>query len=254
VVPRPIVLADIRSQVALGATHITFGDPDFLNGPGHSLAILRAARAEFGMLTFDFTAKIEHLLRHRDALAEMADLGCLFVVTAVESIDDRVLAILDKGHTRADVETVLEMSRRAGLPLRPSLVPFTPWTGLDGYRDLLSFVESRGLIDHLDPVQLVVRLLLPPGSLLLGREELRPHLGPLDAARFTFTWTHPDPRMDLLQRDLSAMVERAALDGEDPRRTFDRVAARAWDRPAAPRQALIHDKGRPPRLTEPWFC
>ncbi len=29
------------------ARHITFGDPDFLNGPGHSLAIARALHAEF---------------------------------------------------------------------------------------------------------------------------------------------------------------------------------------------------------------
>ena len=40
VVPREVVLEDIRSQVALGAAHITFGDPDFLNGPGHALGLL----------------------------------------------------------------------------------------------------------------------------------------------------------------------------------------------------------------------
>ncbi len=254
VVPRDVVLADIRNQVAAGATHITFGDPDFLNGPGHSLAILRVARAEFPSLTFDFTAKIEHLLRHRDRLAEMARLGCLFVVSAVESIDDRVLAILDKGHTRADVETVLEWTGRAGIALRPSLVPFTPWTGLGDYLDLLEFLEARSLIDHLDPVQLVIRLLLPPGSLLLEHPEMRPHLGALDPERFTYEWTHPDPRMDRLHRDLSALVERAALDGEDPRLTFDRIAARAGARRLPTHPPIARDKGRPPRLTEPWFC
>jgi len=41
--------------VAAGATHITFGDPDFLNGPGHALKVVRAAHAEFPRLTFDFT-------------------------------------------------------------------------------------------------------------------------------------------------------------------------------------------------------
>src|SRR5206468_10963495 len=59
VVPREIVLEDIRQQIREGATHFTFGDPDFLNGPGHSLGILRAAHREFPALTFDFTAKIE---------------------------------------------------------------------------------------------------------------------------------------------------------------------------------------------------
>ncbi len=254
VVPREVVLADIRNQVAIDATHVTFGDPDFLNGPGHSLAILRAARAEFPTLTFDFTAKIEHLLKHRDLLPELARLGCLFVVSAVESIDDRVLAILDKGHTRADVEAVIDLTRRAGITLRPSLVPFTPWTGLPAYRELLAFIERHDLIDHLDPVQLVIRLLLPPGSLLLDHPEIRPHLGALDPGRFTYEWSHPDPRMDRLHRDLSGLVEKAALDGEDPRIIFDRIVARAAARPRPTHSPIVHDKGRPPRLTEPWFC
>jgi hypothetical protein len=254
VVPRAVVLADIRNQIAAGATHMTFGDPDFLNGPGHSLSILRAARAEFPSLTFDFTAKIEHLLKHRDLVPEMARLGCLFVVSAVESIHDRVLAILDKGHTRADVEAAIGLTRGAGIALRPSLVPFTPWTGLEDYRALLAFVERHDLVDHLDPVQLVIRLLLPPGSLLLERPEMRPHLGALDPERFSYEWTHPDPRMDRLHLDLSRLVEKAALDGEDPRLTFDRIVARTDGADALRRPPLIHDKGRPPRLTEPWFC
>ena len=41
-VQREIVLADIRQQVAAGAQHITFGDPDFFNGPGHAIAIVEA--------------------------------------------------------------------------------------------------------------------------------------------------------------------------------------------------------------------
>ena len=256
VVPRDVVLADVRQQAAAGATHITFGDPDFLNGPGHSLAIVRAMHAEFPSLTFDFTAKIEHILKRRELLPDLARLGCLFIVSAVESIDDRVLAILDKGHTRGDVEAVIDLTRRAGITLRPSLVPFTPWTSLGGYRDLLEFVERRGLIDHLDPVQLVIRLLLPPGSLLLRRPEMREHLGPFDPARFTYAWRHPDARMDRLQQDLSALVGKAAHEGEDPRLTFDRIAARAGaSRLQAPiHRRIVHDKGRPPRLTEPWFC
>ena len=266
VVPRDIVLADIRAQVAVGATHISFGDPDFLNGPGHSTHILRAARAEFPSLTFDFTAKIEHLLKHRDLLPELARLGCLFIVSAVESIDDRVLNILDKGHTRADVEAVIDLTRSAGIALRPSLVPFTPWTSLDGYLDLLAFIEDHDLVDHLDPVQLVIRLLLPPGSLLLRHPEMRPYLGALDADRFTYEWRHPDARMDRLHADLSALVGKAALDQEDPRLTFERIVARAergtprMDGGGAEAHLLptrpptVHDKGRPPRLTEPWFC
>jgi len=190
-------------------------------------------------------------------------------VSAVESIDDRVLEILDKGHTRADVETVLDLTRRAGIALRPSLVPFTPWTGLEDYLDLLGFIERHDLVDHLDPVQLVIRLLLPPGSLLRRHPRMRPHLGTLDAERFTYVWSHPDARMDRLYKDLGALVEKAVLDEEDPRLTFDRIVARAeilaGRKPRIDgggagahllptRPAIVHDKGRPPRLTEPWFC
>ncbi len=278
VVPRDVVLADIRNQAAAGATHITFGDPDFLNGPGHSMALVRSMHAEHPALTFDFTAKIEHLLRQRDLLPELRSLGCLFIVSAVESLSDRVLAILAKGHTRADVEEALRLTRAAGLALRPSFVPFTPWTSLEDYRALLDFVESLDLVDSIDPVQLSIRLLLPPGSLLLDRPETSPFLGPLDPDRFTYRWTHPDVRMDALQLEVSALVERAASDGEDPLLTFSRIeaAAQAAGKGALPPgvfpatgmardggariasagvvSAMRRDKGRPPRLSEPWFC
>ena len=265
VVPRGTVLADIRQQAARGATHITFGDPDFLNGPGHALSIARALHAEFPSLTFDFTAKIEHLLGQRARVSEMSRLGCLFIVSAVESLNDRVLAILDKGHTRADVQAALDLLRGAGVALRPSLLPFTPWAGLGDYLDLLDWIAREDLIDHLDPVQLAIRLLVPPGSLLLDRPEMRPHLGPLDRDAFTYRWTHPDPGMDRLQREVGAIVERAALDREDARLTFRRIEAAAAFAAGAPADALpggrplpppppARDKSRPPRLTEPWFC
>src|SRR3954464_4627957 len=41
------VLADIEQLVAMGAPHITFGDPDFLNGRKHSLAIVRTMHERF---------------------------------------------------------------------------------------------------------------------------------------------------------------------------------------------------------------
>jgi radical SAM superfamily enzyme YgiQ (UPF0313 family) len=40
VVERETVLEDIRQQVAAGARHITFGDPDFFNGPSHAISIV----------------------------------------------------------------------------------------------------------------------------------------------------------------------------------------------------------------------
>ena len=260
IVPAEVVLEDVRRQVRAGATHITFGDPDFLNGPGHSLSIVRAMHGEFPRVTFDFTAKIEHILKHRVIFSELGSLGCLFVISAVESFSDLVLAKLEKGHTRADVLAALEIVRQAGITLRPSLVPFTPWATLDDYLELFDIVESRELIDATDPVQYTIRLLIPPGSALLARSDVHRFLGPLDQTGFQYQWTHPDPRMDKLHREVSAAVEAAAGASEDPVATFDRLRAIAYrfaDRqPPAPMVSRPQspDRHRPPRLTEAWFC
>ena len=257
VVPVEVVLADLRQQVAAGATHVTFGDPDFLNGPGHAQAVTRSLHAEFPRLTFDFTAKIEHLLRHQDRLPELARQGCAFIVTAAESLSDAVLEHLDKGHTRADIETAHRAVRSAGIALRPTWVPFTPWTALEDYRELLDFVESHQLVDAIDPVQYSIRLLVPPGSLLLDGPALRPFLGPLVERQFHYRWTHPDPRMEALHADVSTAVAAAAARREEAATTFHRVRELA-DRAAGaePRSLAAPAAGRkrPPRLTESWFC
>lgn len=258
VVPRDVVLADVRQLVGAGATHITFGDPDFLNGPGHAFAVARAVHAEFPTVTFDVTAKIEHLLRRRGRLAELASLGCIFIVSAAESLSDTVLGHLDKGHTRADIVTTLGAVRAAGLTLRPTWVPFTPWTTLDDYRELLDFIEREALVDAVDPVQYSLRLLVPPGSLLLQSEAMRPHLGDLVEDAFYYRWTHPDPRMERLQETVTAAVTTATEQPEESVLTFDRVrrladeAAGAPARPGPPRRSGTGPP--PPRLTEPWFC
>jgi len=258
VVPVEVLLADIRQQVDAGATHITFGDPDFLNGPGHALAVARALHEAFPRLTFDFTAKIEHLLRHRDRLPELARLRCAFVVSAAESLSETVLAHLDKGHTRADIETAVRLTADAGIALRPTWVPFTPWTTLEDYRELLDFVERHQLIDAVDPVQYSIRLLVPPGSLLLESPALRPLLGELVADQFYHRWTHPDPRMEALHVEVSSVVAAAADDRrEDAAVTFQRVrelADRSAGAASRPFSAPPVGRKRPPRLTEPWFC
>jgi radical SAM superfamily enzyme YgiQ (UPF0313 family) len=258
VVPREVVLADVRQLVAAGARHVTFGDPDFLNGPGHALAVARALHADFPDVTFDVTAKVEHLLRHRRHLPELAALGCLFVISAVESLSDTVLRHLDKGHTRADVVAALAACRAAGLTLRPTWVAFTPWTTLDDYRAMLDFVGDADLVDAVDPVQYSIRLLVPPGSLLLGSPAMRPHLREPVEETFYWRWEHPDPRMDALQGEVAARVAAAAEAGEDAPLTYHRVrmlADRAAGAPTRPAPAAPGAAGRrAPRITEPWFC
>jgi len=256
-IPRETVIADARAQVHLGARHITFGDPDFFNGPQHGLRIMRALRAEFPWLTFDATIKVEHLLEHRRLLPELGSLGCVFVITAVESLNPLALERMRKGHTKADVADALLLLDQVGIAMRPSLLPFTPWESLESYRELLAFVAEQDLIEHVDPVHYSIRLLIPPESAILDAPDREQWLGPLDAPNFSYRWSHPDPRMDLLQRRVAKLAEKAAMRQAPHRETFAdiwRLAHEIGEETAPPVPAARFSRPEPPRLTEHWFC
>jgi radical SAM superfamily enzyme YgiQ (UPF0313 family) len=261
-VPVETVLDDVARLHAAGARHITFGDPDFLNGPAHARRVVSAMHERFPKLTFDFTAKIEHLLRHRMLLPEFAARGGLFVVSALESFSDLVLTNLAKGHTRADALDAVRLVRSAGLTLRPSLVPFTPWATLEDYVELFEIVEREELVDCVDSVQFTIRLLIPPGSLLESDPAMTPYLDGLNTGAFTHGWVHPDTRMDRLQAEASRAVERAISQDEDSATIFARLSAlakaiRNGTEPSSitvPRTPSKRNLHPAPRLTEPWFC
>lgn len=262
-VPEEMVLADIREQVERGATHITFGDPDFLNGPGHSIKIIRALHDEFPRVTFDFTTKIEHILKHGYLFQELGDRGGLFVISAVESFSDIVLSHLNKGHTRDDIFQAFDITRAAGIVLRPSLVAFTPWTTFDDYIEMFDLVRYHHLIDSIDPVQFTIRLLVPPHSELLDSPEtqkapMQNFVQSLDEAKFQYTWVHPDPRMDQLHQAIAQTVEQAAQTSEDHAQTFYRLWGLAHEAaglaPPPHFPSPSSNRTKPPRLTEPWFC
>ncbi len=262
VVPPGIVIEDIRQQVRAGARHITFGDPDFFNGPRHALAIVRALHNEFPNVTYDATIKVEHLLARRADLAVLRYTGCLFVTTAVESLDDAVLARLEKGHTRADFLAVVRLFDEAGLALQPTFIPFTPWTTLDGYADFLDTLASLGLAEGVAPVQLAIRLLVPAGSRLLELEEMRDVLAPFDPESLVYPWRHRDARVDHLQREIEKMVKDSQSQSLSRAETFARIESAARAAVAAGRDAAPpppHDRPRVaraaiPYLTEPWYC
>ena len=258
VVPADVVMENIRRMVSAGAQHITFGDPDFLNAPTHSLRLVRRMHEEFPHLTFDCTIKVEHILEHEKLFAEFAECGCLFVVSAVESLSDEVLMRLEKGHSREDVNRALAILRDAEITLRPSLVSFTPWTTLNDFIDVLDWVECEGLIDAVEPVQYSIRLLVPPGSLLLERADSCQWFGDLRQESFSYEWQHPDPRMDALQQQVARLVEQAAQQGEDALQTFYRIRSLAYrmrgDESVEAIAPFIAARLKPPRLTEAWFC
>ncbi len=260
VVQANVVLEDIRRQVALGARHITFGDPDFFNGPGHAMRIVGALHAAFPDLTYDVTIKIEHLLRHARHLPALRDTGCLFVTSAVESIDDAILEIFDKQHTRADLLRVVNLFQEHRLTLVPTFVTFTPWTSLEGYLELLALLHEYDLVENVAPIQYAIRLLIPAGSRLLELPAVRVLVGPFDEAALCYRWAHPDPRVDRLHADILSVVKGAAQ--ADRREVFSTVwrlteaalgvAGRDRGRRRAP--ANVVTRAPVPRMSEPWFC
>ncbi len=254
IVAADVVVDDVAQLVAAGARHVTFADPDFLNAVHHSRRIVRAVHERFPDLTFDCTTKVELILRHEWIWAEMAASGCLFVVSAFESVDEATLLRLDKGHTAADAVRAIALLRRHGIEIRPSFLPFTPWTTLDGLVDLLDFVAACDLVGNVDPVQYTIRLLLPEGSLLVDHPDVRPHLGPYDADRLSWTWTHPDPTVDALQAELAARVEASAATDEPTSATYLALAGAVRHAAGRPPPIVAGSTAGRPRLTEPWFC
>jgi hypothetical protein len=253
-VDKDVVLADIAQQVAMGAAHISFGDPDFFNGPTHALNVMKAMHARFPQLTFDATIKIQHLLDHAVLLPILRECGCLFVTSAVESVDERILGYLDKHHTRADFERALTLCRVHGIALAPTFVPFTPWTTLAGYLDLLRELARLSLQEAVPPVQLAIRLLVPQGSYLLHLPGFAEMLEPFDAELLGYPWRHADPRVDALQQDVQAAAMRTESAARvEAYREIWRLAHAAAGCAAPSLDGA--DPGLPvPRLSEPWYC
>jgi hypothetical protein len=254
VVAADVVLADVDAQVAAGAQHITFGDPDFFNGPTHAMRIVDALHAAHPTVTYDVTIKVEHLLQHRDLLVRLHDTGCLFVTSAVESVDDVALARLDKGHTRSDFIEAVSLCRAADVTLVPTFVAFHPWLTLAGYCDLLDTIERLDLVDRVAPIQLAIRLLIPQGSKVMTLDDVRAVVEGFDPVTLTYRWLHPDPRVDALQREIAALV--GVRVASDRSAVFDEISALAHERagltrpPASPALA----RTRVPYLSEPWYC
>lgn len=264
IVQSEVVLADIRQQVAAGAQHITFGDPDFLNGPGHALPLVQALHAEFPNLTYDVTIKIEHLQKHADALPLLRDTGCAFVVSAVEAVDDAILTTLDKGHTRADFIEVARQMRDVGLPLTPTFVTFTPWTTLPGYADFLSLLAELDLVEAINPIQYAIRLLIPAGSRLLELAEVQALMDPFDQSALVYPWQHPDPAVDALYATVFKLVKASQNAGESRATLFNRIwqavldllpeaEQAAWTAHRSRHASTLQTVQAVPSLSEDWY-
>ncbi|MCU1339940.1 MAG: Radical domain protein [Bryobacterales bacterium] len=250
VVQREVVLEDIRQQVAAGARHITFGDPDFFNGPTHAMRVVEAFHTEFPEVTYDATIKIEHLKQHRDLLPKLKETGCLFITSAVESIDDSVLARLEKGHTRQDFFEVATWLREAGLALQPTFIAFMPWTTIKGYGELLRALAELDLVENTAPVQLALRLLVMQNSRLLELPELRAVIGPFDTTALVYPWKHPDPEVDALGATVFQLVSRR----QQENKTRAEIFAELWELVLQTPAPALRSQPPVPHLDEPWYC
>ena len=255
VVKRDVVMADVRQQVAAGARHISFGDPDFFNGIKHALGLMDEFHREFPDVTYDVTIKIEHLRKYEKELTALRETGCLFVISAVEAVDDGILARLDKGHTREDFVYVARKFRELGMTLHPTFVAFTPWTTLEGYRNLLRVIVEEELVENVAPVQLGIRLLIPEGSRLLELEETRSVVGEFDAESLVYPWRNSDARVDRL----SEVVQAVAADADSKKLSRSEAFARIWEAAHAATGVVapelkLGESRAVPFLSEPWYC
>jgi radical SAM superfamily enzyme YgiQ (UPF0313 family) len=256
ILPVDVVMQDIRQQVALGAQHISFGDPDFFNGPTHAQKLMRALHAEFPQVTYDATIKIQHLLAHAELLPLLKETGCLFITAAIEAVDDQILEHLDKNHTNADFGYAVQLVRAAGIALAPTFVPFSPWTTLEGYIALLARLVELELIASVPPIQLAIRLLVPQGSELLKLPGFMQYLQAFDPTLLGYPWQHTDARVDALHKIIQAWVMEAESKSIPRRDIFLHI----WN--LAHAAAELHAPPLPhsgtqipgPRLSEPWYC
>jgi radical SAM superfamily enzyme YgiQ (UPF0313 family) len=259
IVQRDVVLQDIRQQVVAGAEHITFGDPDFFNGVGHAIPLVQALHEEFPHLTYDVTIKIEHLLRHAQHLPTLRETGCILVTSAVEAVQNHILERLAKGHTRQDFLAALALCQHVGLSLNPTFVAFTPWTSLADYVALLTLLAEQRLIDHVAPIQLAMRLLIPSGSKLLDLPDMPDIISDFDDVALTYRWHHPDVRVDRLCDDALQLVQSGEAEGASRQEIFSRLwgavhKAAALPTPPLPESTQAPPRGPLPYLSEPWYC
>ncbi|MDP9494268.1 MAG: radical SAM protein [Actinomycetota bacterium] len=248
------VLGDIEQLVAGGVRHVTFSDPDFMNAPRYSLDVLGAAHAAHPELTFDVTVKVEHVLAHRTHWPEMSELGVLFVVSAFESVDEDTLGILDKNHTVDDMSAAVRILREAGIHVRPTWLPFLPWTHPGDLARLVEFLDRHELWSATDPVQLAIKLLIPEGSLLEGHPAVTPFLSGYEPEALTWAWEFEHAGTELLHKELDVIAAEASDGDTDRRETLVAMRMAIGHRSGVDLGPLTGWGPAAPRLTESWFC
>ena len=87
--------------------------------------------------------------------------------------------------------------------------------------------------------------------------EVQSIVGLFDETALSYRWTHPDPRVDSLQRDVESQVQELSARGADRREIFEeiwRLVHQYMDRPLVPLPPPQTVWKAAPYLSEPWYC
>jgi hypothetical protein len=144
--------------------------------------------------------------------------------------------------------------RNAGVHLRPTWLPFLPWTTTDDVAGIFKFLDNEGLAPAVDPVQMAIKLLIPEGSLLLERPEMAQHLTHFDPDALTWRWNFESAASELLHKELDRIAAEASDCQENAMVTLAAMrevvsAISGWDL-----GEMAPSDSRVPRLSESWFC
>ena len=247
------IIDDISNQIELGAAHISFNDPDFFNGPKHSLKILEKLNNEFPSVTYDSTIKVEHIIKYKDYFKELNNSNMLFVISAFETTNDLVLEILQKNHTAKDLNEAIEISKLNNIDIRPTWMPFTPWTETSDLHNIIKLIEKFQLRETVDPIQLTIKLLIPKHSLIIHRPEIKKYLGRYDVESFSYSWSYEHIKVDYLQRSLfNYVVENEGLDEKDQYLGLVYLIEDLTETNIIYRHNYTYRDV--PKLSETWFC
>ena len=247
------IMQDVSNQVEDGAKHISFNDPDFFNGPKHAIKILELLNNKHPEITYDSTIKVEHILKYPQYFQELKELNMLFVISAFETTNDKVLNILKKNHTADDLKRAVELSLSNSIDIRPTWMPFTPWTEVKDFVNIINLIENYKLRETVAPIQLTIKLLIPKNSLILSSNEIEPYIGVFDPTSFSYQWTYKNPEIDKLQKQLFEYVlNNESIDEyEQYLGLVDIVQSHTG-------VSLIRHseyvKRSVPKLSETWFC
>ena len=180
------------------------------------------------------------------------------MTSAVESLDDDVLARLEKGHTRADFERVVALCREAGLPL---VADVRRVHAVDDARRRTSICCTRSIASI---CRAASRRFSSRSACSCRRDracwsspEMRACAGAFDPVSLTYPWTHPDPAVDALQADADRArrraAQRAARGGLRAGCGRPPMPAPPWRLRRAATRSLL-SRAAIPYLNEPWYC